>query len=113
MGLINNRRKRPKKQVVTRMAMPRSVLDKVREAGIVEKAEHTMIPNDIPGHMTRNKEFEVRCLNAFGLEQHFDEGLTYIANSHPIEVDMIRVFDRFGSSLECMANRFEMTGEDV
>jgi predicted DNA-binding WGR domain protein len=50
-------------------------------------------------------EIEVRCLNASGVEDYFDEGMTYISEGHT-DAEMLWVYDRNGKKQECFSDRF-------
>lgn len=52
------------------------------------------------------RDFEVVCVNNLGLEEYFDEGVTYIAESHS-EKDYIYVWDRGAKKQEVFAERFK------
>jgi hypothetical protein len=50
-------------------------------------------------------DFEVTCKDSFGLEDKFDEGVDYLAESH-LDKTMLYVYDRAGLKRECFARRF-------
>ena len=52
------------------------------------------------------RDWEVECVNAVGMEDRFDEGVTYVAERH-VEKDMICVWDRYGQKQECFSERFK------
>lgn len=56
------------------------------------------------------RDWEVECVNAVGLEESFDEGMTYIAERHA-EEGMIYVWDRKGEKVECFEERFKNAKE--
>lgn len=48
---------------------------------------------------------EVVCVNNVGLEEYFDEGITYVADY--LDSDFFKVYDRFGKLREVLAERFK------
>ena len=65
------------------------------------KAEKSMAP--APGE----RDFEVVCVNNLGMEDSFDEGVTYVAEPHP-EDGMIFVWDRAAVKQELFKERFKV-----
>jgi len=57
-------------------------------------------------------EWETRCTDNFGLEGHFDAGVTYLA-SPASERDYWDVLDKFGKRVVCSKSRFEVVARDV
>jgi len=51
-------------------------------------------------------DFEVECVDATGIEEIFDEGMTYIAEPHT-DSSMLYVYDRNGQKRECFRERFK------
>ena len=49
---------------------------------------------------------EVVCVSNLGIEDGFDEGITYVAEDHEDD-EMIYVYDRNGEKRELLAERFE------
>ena len=72
------------------------VSSKLREQ-ILEKLEKLREEN--PG------DFEVECLDDTGMEEHFDTGLTYMAEAHT-DKDLLWVYDRYGQRGEFGNFRF-------
>jgi predicted DNA-binding WGR domain protein len=58
-------------------------------------------------------DFEVICLNASGMEELFDFDVTYIAEYHDTDKELLYVYDRFGEKQECLAERFAKVDETV
>jgi hypothetical protein len=55
-----------------------------------------------------SKDWEVKCLNNIGMEDSFNEDVTYIAERHQDD-DMIFVWDKNGEKKECFKERFSKT----
>jgi len=75
----------------------------------IKKAIDEMTPKAKPVPNTpdpNTKDWEVTCINALGMEDGFDEGMTYIAEAHADD-DMVYVWDRNGEKRECFKERFE------
>ena len=49
---------------------------------------------------------EIICINNAGMEESFDQGISYIVESHP-DHDMVWAYDKFGVKQEVFAERFE------
>jgi len=60
----------------------------------------TVVPRD-------TREFEVECLMNTGLEDSFDEGLTFVAERHS-DPDMLWVWDKCAERKACFADRFKV-----
>lgn len=58
-------------------------------------------------------DFEVICLNASGMEEFFQFDVTYIAEYHDNDKELLYVYDRFGEKQECLAERFAKVDESV
>jgi len=58
------------------------------------------------------KDYEVVCVNNLGMEDSFDEEVTYVAEKHP-DSDMIYVYDRNGEKRECFKERFKKLETEV
>ena len=56
------------------------------------------------------RDFEVVCQDNLGIEDGFDEGVTYVAEPHN-EDDLIWVWDRNAVKRECFAERFKQVRE--
>lgn len=52
-------------------------------------------------------EFEVVCVDALGMEEWFDEGITYLAEDYDEDNDMVFVYDRCGVRREVFWSRFQ------
>lgn len=49
---------------------------------------------------------ELTCTDNTGMEEHFDRGVTYLAEGHE-NIDMLWVYDKLGRRIEVFADRFE------
>ncbi len=58
-----------------------------------------------PGPAAWTDEGELVCADALGMEDSFDEGITYVVEPHD-EPYMIWVYDRYAKKVECMRERF-------
>ena len=57
------------------------------------------------------EEFEVKCINNIGYEEHFDDGISYMAKEHPGDKRFLIVLDRYAAPIECFRERFEVVKE--
>jgi len=64
-------------------------------------------PEAIPEPLPVSKDFEVECLNALGMGERFDEGVTYMAEPHK-EAEMLWVWDINAEKVECFRERFKV-----
>ena len=94
------------------------------EAYFEDKSNHWNVKDFIDGHKAARKliaeelgeedvledvlddTFEIVIADASGMEDHFDEGITYVAEEHE-EADMVWVYDRFGRKIEVFEDRIK------
>jgi predicted DNA-binding WGR domain protein len=53
------------------------------------------------------EEMEMECVNNTGIEEQFDIGISYLAETHPTDKKMVKVYDRFGQKVDCFKSRFK------
>ena len=53
-----------------------------------------------------SEDVEVKCVDDSGIDDRFDLGISYIAETH-VDADMIWVFDKLGNKGEFFKNRFQ------
>lgn len=79
-------------------------IDEILEPRV--KASKSMAPK------AGEKDFEVICVNNLGMEESFDEGVTYVAEPHS-DKDYIYVWDRHAIKQEVFSERFKKSEVEV
>jgi hypothetical protein len=69
-------------------------------------------PNTTGTMSPTTNDFVVLCVDASGLEDQFDENVTYVAENHP-EEEMVYVYDKNGVKQEVFEERFRKGSESV